>query len=188
MGKRCWITCLTHKNVCLTKEVLVVSQIWNKSIIRITLWIVPPLTIKWYVIIVIKMVIWKIDVQLKEIHIMVWNMFRFQKELLLTLKDLRSFGHLKLRNFFCKDQRKGKISGTWTVDVQDTWQRITLDFQVLPRSRTVETFPLEIIQKERSLVLAMLVMYPLFLLKMCVWLKIYSKLTHALQRDREILI
>ena len=53
-------------------------------------------------------------------HIMVSNVFGFQKELLLTLKDPRNFGYLKLRNFFCRDQRKGKISGTWIVDVQDT--------------------------------------------------------------------
>ena len=26
-GKRCWITCLIHKTVCLTKEVLTISQI-----------------------------------------------------------------------------------------------------------------------------------------------------------------
>ena len=87
---------------------------------------------------------------------------------MLTLKDPRSFGYLKLRNFFYKDQRQGKISGTRRVDVQDTWQGITLSFQVLPRSKMVETYPLEITQKEKLLVSEMLVMYPLLLLKMCV--------------------
>ena len=47
------------------------------------------------------------------------NVFTFQKESLLTLNDPRSFGYLKLRNFFCMDQRNGKISDTWTMDVQD---------------------------------------------------------------------
>ena len=57
---------------------------------------------------------------LKEMLTIELNVFTFQKEPLLTLKDPRSFGYLKLRNFFYSDQRNGKISDTWTVDIQDT--------------------------------------------------------------------
>ena len=57
---------------------------------------------------------------LKEMITIESNVFTFQKEpLLTTLKDRRSFGYLKLRNFFCMDQRNGKLSDTWTMDVQD---------------------------------------------------------------------
>ena len=45
------------------------------------------------------MVIWKIDAQWREMHIMVWNVFGFQKEPLLTLKDPKRFGYLKLEIF-----------------------------------------------------------------------------------------
>ena len=48
--------------------------------------------IKFYVIIAIKMVIQVIDVQLREMHIMESNVFRFQKEPLLTLKDQNVLG------------------------------------------------------------------------------------------------
>ena len=80
----------------LIKEVLAIRQIWNKGTIRISLLRLPLLMIKNYAIIVIEMVIWVIDVQLREMNIMELNVFRFQKEPLLTLKDLKSFGYLKL--------------------------------------------------------------------------------------------
>ena len=51
---------------------------------------------------------------LKEMHTMESNVFGFQKEPLLTLKDPRSFEYLKLRNIFLQGSKKR------TVDVQDT--------------------------------------------------------------------
>ena len=60
------------------------------------------------------------------------------------------------------------------MNVQDSWQGITIGFQVLPRSKMVETCPLEITQKEKSLVSEMLVIYSLLLLKICVWLKTWN--------------
>ena len=114
MDKRCWITWLIHKNVCLIKEDLVISQIWNKSIIRTTLWRVHLLTIKLYVIIAIKMIIWRIDVQLKEMCIMESNVFGFRKELNLTLKDPRVLGYqsTQLKYFFCRYHKQGMVESS----------------------------------------------------------------------------
>ena len=124
------------KNVCLIKENLGIRLTWNKNIIRIILLKLPPqMIIRLFVIIAMEMVTWVIDVMLKEMHTMESNVFGFQNKPLLTFKNPKSFVYLKLRSFFCMNQRKGKICGIWTVDVQHTWQGITLGFQVLPRSR-----------------------------------------------------
>lgn len=42
------------------------------------------------------------------------------KGTIANIQGPKKYWVLKLRNFFCMDQRRRKISGTWTVDVQDT--------------------------------------------------------------------
>ena len=52
---------------------------------------------------------------LKEMHIMESNVFGFQKEPMLPLKDPRSFGYLKLKNIFCRDgcSRHMTVNYSW---------------------------------------------------------------------------
>ena len=52
---------------------------------------------------------------LKEMLTIELNVFTFQKEPLLTLKDPRSFGYLKLKNIFCRDgcSRHMTVNYSW---------------------------------------------------------------------------
>ena len=101
--------------MCLIKEDLGISLTWNKNIIRIILLKLPPqVIIRLFVIIAIEMVTWVIDVMLKEMLTIELNVFTFQKESLLTLNDPRSFGYLKVRNFFLQWSKKWK--NKWYLD------------------------------------------------------------------------
>ena len=145
----------------LIKEDLGISLTWSKNIIRIILLKIPPqVIIRLFAIIVIKMVTWNLDVPWKGMHIMVSNAFGFQKEPLLTLKDPKSFGYLKLEIFSCRAWRRRKINGTWTAVVQGTWPETMHGSQASPKLKMVEKYLLETIQKEKFLELEMLVKFP----------------------------
>ena len=151
MGKICWITCLTLKNVCFIKEDLAISLIWNNCIIRTTLWSVHLFNNQ------VVCHYYNQDGHMKNRCPVKKNAYYGMKCIWVpegTIANTqwpKTFWVPKTWDFLYKAWRRRKINGTWTVVVQGIWPETIHDFQVSPKSKTVEMFSLETMQRERFL-------------------------------------